>query len=538
MKKEQNRMKIKKYIKKTGLLCILLMLVTIVSACGRSNEQEEIIYSKGIVSFTETYGGAVYNSSKELGTCASVGDVNYHFAAEISETRIEDYIRLTGQIMEIMQADAATFGGKSSDEDTESKYEIYVCNVAYTPTVEDNCLYVSIFDMGKPEHFSAVAQLIFGRHVNYGLLYGYAVNVAQELNYKFTTGDLEEALSLRESNPSYLDMNYPCFMNSYVGNIGLEKIKTIAVNYYKYLEDEGKTDILTAYTNKKQREYFNGFLTDNKKEPYDNSDMDNIYVYTSGNALRFIWEDPNATYHLEKEFVVNTIMDCFEVDMYNSGYNNLRELMVMYETQTIFVKEKMLPYGVKERRANIYFNIDEVHAAGHGGVCWSYALDSYEDTIHVYNAISVPHEYIHFLIDFSTNPAWMQECVTRYYTYYPENYENSYHMQDARHYDYWGRAKEDAIIVQRLGHEIDWTSRADYEYYIHALTSLHSNYRSLTDGATGNEEKQSFTFFLIDKVGEKEAIQALISGDAESTFGQSWDELIEEWIGWIRTKFV
>ena len=367
-----------------------------------------------------------------------------------------------------------------------------------------------------------------------------------------SVGELADALSLRDTAPEYLDLNYACFSEYYADEETIERVKTIAVHFYQYIKEQKKTDVVKNYSDALLREYCNAFLTANGKPEYDNSDLDGIAVYGGGNALRLIWEDIGAKYHIENAFQENHLSVSrtnllnglyVEEDLLNSGYKNLRELMVIYQESIQFVREKLEPYGnMRENSVPVVFSTKtEEYKNGNGGV---YFGD--KDEIYIHGALSYQHEYTHsmFCYRYEQIAGWLNECLATYFEYYVEQ-ENNYavlwdetftkslssdNLEEQERYAF------ERAIEQQLGHEVDWTSRADYVYMMNAYIAHYELYDNvMTRG--GAATKISFMNFLVNKAGEQATIQAILDNKPKDAFGTYWMELVEEWESGIREEF-
>ena len=522
-------------------IMLLLMLIGL-WGCGKKDalpedtlEKIPVSYQKGVAMFTESYSKKSYNISKDFGTQATANHITYYFASDITQEEVEAFAEQTNVFIQKMEA----FG-----QITGRKYKIYVCSEEYTATIDGDILYTSYDKLGKVEHVTNIAQLIFGNKVNYGLLQGYSRTLARESGYPVKDGTLKDAFKVRAICPEYLDLNYACFLPKYVDAPNIQKLEVIGEHYFIYLKEHDRTDIFTDYSNEKHREYFNEFLKANGEKEYDNADLDGISVFTYGNEVEVAWEDGNAVYYVEKDFVVNNIAWCFEEDMLNSGYRNLRKLMVDYEKQTDFVKEKLLALGCKDRLGDVRFTMnDDAYYAGYGGMTWWYFAQSMgSDVMHIFDASTLQHEYVHYLLGFTNTEEWVQECICRYYTYYPERKDINYDVQSEEEiYHYYRDWDIMQAIDAHLGHEVDFTSREDYVFYTHAYVAANGLF---ADGVvkysaelSGNEEKQSFAFYLADLVGEERAMASLMNNTPMDTYGKTWDELLTDWENYLRTEF-
>ena len=526
-------------MKKTVLKIICtLSLLLLCYGCGNRMET-----SYEPVSFEEPYGEA-YNEEQELGICVECGKGTYYFPATIAEESAKAYVEEMVQLIKLVEKVA----GKRKEP-----FFVYVCDEAYRTRVEDNTLYCSYEDYQTAEQAVGVAWLLLGNRANYGLVYGLGLDVATARGYETEpVGELGEALSMCDTAPEYLDLNYACFSEYYADAETIADVKTIAVHLYEYIKEQKKTDVVKNYSDALLRKYRNDFLTENGKVEYDNADMDGIAVYSGGNALRLIWEDAAAKYHIDNEFKENHLSVSrtnllnglyIEEDLFNSGYANLRELMIMYEESTQFVREKLVPYGrMRENIVPVIFTTEtEQYQKGNAG---TYFSD--RDEMYVYSALSFQHEYIHSMLHdrHEEIPLWLNECIAHYFNYYPAQTDNYEVLRDKvttlTSLENNPEETEDYELIQeterQLGHKIDWTSVKDTVYLMNVYVVDSDLYDDVMTGS-GIASKISFMHFLVDKVGEEATIQAILDNKSKDTFGAYWMGLVEEWENEIREEF-
>ena len=518
-------------MKKITVFFLAIALIGLMG-CGKKDDNEVVVnYTKGVVSFEEVYGYDRYNNSKELGTIATAGNVTYYFAAGISQENAEQYVSDTNGLILHIEEELGI---------TNRNYKIYVCDQAYVPTVEGGILYTTYSQTNTVDYVHGIVRLICGNRMNYGLSYGYAASFGEECGFDVNTDGLVFALKLRETNPTYLDMNYACFNEHYVAREDIEKLQVIATAYYAYLEEHEMTDVIRKYSPKKHREYFNAFLKANGVEAYDNAHMDDTFVYAGGNGTELIWEDAYATYYLEKGFEPSFLHKLlFEEDMLNSGYENLREIIINYRKQLKFMYDKFSAYDGNIQPVQIAFTESGNYTKGHAGRLG-------EEYIEVYSLANLQQMYIIDWVDANcVSDSWLESCVCQYYIFYPGNTDANYMSRmmqvvyekcmadpagDPEQYAFY------RAVEEHLGRMLDYSNREESIYELHAEV-MNMGLTSMPQDNDNSMVKVSFAFYLTSLVGEETAIKAMLSGDAESAFGKSWDELVVDWENYLRTEF-
>lgn len=517
-------------IKKNSYGIFIMLMIIILTGCSNSDDLE-ISYTKGVVSFCEYDNSNWYNNSKELGTCAVAEHVTYYFAAELEQEKLEPYIRQTNAIIEMIEADAGIEG---------EKYEIYVCNVEYVPTIEEKILYTSYQDFESLDYVTGITQLVIGNHINYGLIYGYSASIADDLGYDVSRMDLEEAFAVRQEHPQYLDLNYACFLEHFVAAEDIEKLKEIAASYYEYLETEKCTDILFDYTSEKHRNAFNDFLQMNGENDYHNPEMDALTFRSGGNSLTVVWENPYSVFHMEKDFMVKVLRPYEKADMLNSGYENFRKLALIYTEEGNWISEKALPYELEIVKVDTFFTKDEYYRnLTHYGI-----YDYTHNQIRVYRYDSYLHEYVHALFMGNKRGNWQQECIAYYFgTHYenPTEYEISLRNAEdefLKENPEWNPVSTAFIqnVERKIGHAIDYSVQEDFMYKSNALAVFRRKLDDLKE-ELGGREKLAFTQYLVSIYGEENTINALMKDDANTYLGKDWDSLIEQWKEYLDKEF-
>lgn len=490
----------------------------------------ELTYENKLVSFSEPHG-ETYDS---LGWCAEYGGVTYSFASNIAE---EDRNGVVNETLSILRH-------------IENKVSVIPkgCTICmrpdnYLPRVKDHTLYIGMENFRSQEYAIGIAQMLFGNEMPYGLEYALGTDVAQVMGYGVETidVDLEEALSLCDDTSVYLDLNYACFLEAYADEETLPKVKAIALGFYDYLiQNEKAEDLFPAYSHEKYRTYLNSFLASQGKEAYDNSDLVGTMFYNGGNDIRLVWKNSDGAFYVMEDYT-QKYEGGYGTDMVNSGYANLREIIVDYVAQAAYIREKLQSFDIEitPDPIDVLFIRDGTYDKYAGGVYLG-------DEIRVYGSVSFKHEYCHHLLR-DRKYGWFQECICHYYDCYPVNEQIApswyYDMKNSLSLDPDDpEDAEDYLILRatevHLGHEIDWYSMDDYTYQWGAW--LVNKGRSLdalttTDGGLG--QKVLFFHYLAELQGEQDALKAAVHNTPAEIFGKSWTELISDWKAYMAEEF-
>lgn len=411
---------------------------------------------------------------------------------------------------------------------------------SYTPWSYDHILYIGYENLNTQEFTIGLGQMLFGHEVNYGLCYGFGTVLAQKAGYptEELAVTVQQALTLCETSPYHLDMNYACFVSNYADEETLPKIKVLAVDFYQSLTQEAKRDLVENFTNALFRHYFNEFLTAHGQEPYTNADLDGISFYPCGDELRLVWEDPYAIFYLFDYYTVryNYYDQLNGVgDYLNSGYENFRYIAACYRLQGEEMERTAghLEIDGKEKKVSVLFVRDAVWEQRAG------AFFNYQDQkIRMFCYSAYAHEYVHYLTrGAAATEAWKYELFTTYFTERPGDpllywntqiNKNSFVTADP------GQARGAELIrfanavYASLDHPFDWDNFDDYKYFTHAYVVFFDRFFNVKSSADLLSQT-SFANYLVDMVGEEAALQAIYYDNPVKTFGRNWDALIRDW---------
>ena len=521
---------------------LLFILLFLLSGCGKKESSEisdatepieqyvKPIYEKASVSFTEPYG-MVYDTTN--GWKSEYNSNTYCFTNKLSEEDRDSVMLETDILIQIMA------------EMLHTKFEGYtLCMLedSYFPRVEDKTLYIGYPNFKTQDFGIGICQMLLGNNVRFGLSYG----LGRELSYKRgysveTLEELSDALQLCDTTPEYLDLNYACFLEEYADTPTLVKIKSIASGFCAWIMENKKEHLFTDYSDKEYRSCLNSFLTLHGKQEYTSTDLDNIWFYNGGENIRLIWEDPNAVFFVMKDYVSLVNLSNFP-DMVNTGYKNLRQLVIDYYQQSQFVDQILTKYEKNSnQKATVYFadhkKIFDMTYAG-----W---YNSQENEIGIQNCTTFTHEYTHYLLRDTPINNWCNEMLAHYYGTYPINNHISYEIQSTKLWyenldpnnpeDVKEIAFENAAR-SHLDHDFQYNSLEDLAHYSHAGTLLSNQINELMT-ARSYGVKYSFFIYLQNLYEEETVLDAIINNTPEELSNKTWDELVYEWKEWLFDEY-
>lgn len=520
-----------------GKICFLaLAIILFLAGCGNvtdtptpaAPEPVALSYESKIVSFTEPQG-EVFDS---LGWTAEHNGVTYSFASNIEEEDRNAVVNETLAILNLIESKV----GAVPDGCT-----ICVRPDNYLPRVMDHTLYIGFENFRTQEYAIGIVQMVFGNEMPYGLEYALGVDVAQAMGYGVETIDvsLTEALMLCDTDPIYLDLNYACFLEAYADQETLPKVKALALEFYHYLLQNGKADLYTGYTPEKYRLCLNAFLAANGKGSYDNSDLDGTMFYNGGTKIRLVWENSDGIFYVMEGYTVT--YQIYGYDAVNSGYADLRKLVVDYIAQAAYMREKLQDFASVPDPVPVVFTLDN-SLAYRCSACYRYKLNE----IWMYATEVFGHEYGHYLLR-GCESGWFQECICYWYSQYPvsEQIAPAWYMEMTNSLSLDPDDPEDAedyLILRateaHLGHEIDWYSMDDYVYQLGAyLVKKGHSLDTLTDPNKGMGLKVVFFHYLAGLQGEADALKATALNAPFETYGKTWAGLISDWKAYMAEEF-
>jgi len=517
---------------------LMPFIMLMVSACllgGCTEEQPPhtqtaaplLIYAQADISFSEPEG-EIYSASNAWKT--ELGGVDYRFVHEIAE---EDRNAAVERGAAILQR-IGEFTGVWADG-----CSVYVRQDDYAPRVRERTLYIGLENMRNEAYCVGLAQMVFGNEMPYGLEYALGMRIAEEQGkLDDEIGDsLVEALTLCDTTPEYLDMNYACFL--YAEEAELPKLQRVALAFFDDLCKSERMDLYADYSDAKYHRYLSDFLIANGKAAYDNSALDGTAFYSGGRDIPLAWENTDGVFYVYEGYTDLYHARAQEPDALNSGYGSLRDLILRYGAQTAYMREVLKDFleeippvtvkFVQNKDFNYYAAAMYLHST---------------NEIQLYYANGFQHEYGHYLLRGRGLENWLQECVCHYYTcaamtpeLAPMWYRDMVSAQALQAKD--ANYAFEMEIAGQLGHPIDWYSMDDYVYDVEAYLARSglSWTDMLLDPNSGVGAKISFYHYLTTLVSEREVLEAFWNNEPEAVFGKSWKALRENWAAQAEERF-
>ena len=525
------------------LLPLLTVLLSILlTGCGatqnpgsnNSSEQEppsvseSVVceYTEALIAFNEPHGD-IYQEKYAWQT--QYQNVTYHFTGKISE---EERNSIVNEFVRLISLAEERFGA------FDGEYIINIRQDEYTPWSYDHELYLSTQNLETQALTAALAQMLFGHEVSYGLCYAFGTELAQAAGYPVEklAVTTEQTLALCKEKPEYLDMNYACFIAPYADEATIPMVKALAVDFYNSLTQDARNELMRNYSNALYCEHLNSYLTANGLESYDNSDLEGIFFYACGGKMRLAWEDAYARFYLYADYEMRykTTYDDIEVDPTNASYFYFRRMV------TDFRREAELMDNMVGR-----FETEEAHAVkchvlfenSYNSLVSSGAYSMMDGYIRLYSTSAYAHEYVHYVTrDYMSSRLqmsemrWLGEAMANFCSMRPDTGDGAAYVEN-----FETRSADVDLIEMVEGHLGRPLDENDLLFYVNTHIVAENLFSGL-DGS-GTFAPTSFSNYLADLVGEEKALEALYYDKPVDIFGKTWDVLQSEWKAWLESEF-
>ncbi|HAU65905.1 TPA: hypothetical protein DCW61_01015 [Candidatus Uhrbacteria bacterium] len=459
-------------------------------------------------------------------TCKEDG-VEYHFdediAADTRETFIQSHQALISylqdhQIFLLQSTRHIVLEDYASRSDSSNRKAFYA--------VEDTGTYMQIL---------IALQSHFGDFTNYGLLYGISNYIAEELGWGIDITDVAEqdivAFTEVTENQVFLDLSYPCFVSSYVGE-ALPMIQAVAGQFVRDLIDrEGIAYAVDALRREnisptmfliEANDLKNDWLASIGSETRLTARELPIRFQYGGTTSPIIVSADHAKYYLMNDYA-EVDLDVMGIDYFKSDYAHLIEAFYRIELDMqaadLVYKDPARTY----QPLTVVLCNEEVAQSAANSIAY-YSIPT--TTAYSASVWPVNHEYLHYLSTPAVGYNWQYEAIACYgniHAYFMRLYnQNFFDMMLA--YGWEGLAE----LREHLGRDPGADDFPIYcEIYIamtgdNAVTALSAN------------ALYSVPHYVRIIYGEEVMNRIFIHQNAiEAETGRSWQELIEDWQQWI-----
>lgn len=528
---------------------IVLALVCLLTGCSGAFQIGDLTYDnfEGVVQEDGMYGRFEY---------AKYNDVTYYFyPEEYNEFQRKENI---ANIEKVMQMIAATNAALPED------FSIYIGSEMYTQGVYGKAFFNTDFECNL-ENVIILLQAVYGEYANYGLVYGYANYILDEMSIKteaFYNTDDRKAFcnSVKEEELSQiLDMNLPFFETVYTDEQTANMSKDMACSLVEYVIAEhgvGKVDELLKQSYVLDTTFDNAFCgyvnewfaheigMEFQKEPYMQ-------------PIRF-----ERNYEDEKEdypYIIHTVsIDAYvhkdmEVDWYESGstgwtdfdYSKMIQYFTLLEEDIIVAKEYLSPWMELETgrmKMKLFMPREETDR-------YVSMYQGHIDTATIVTLNSGYHEYIHHLVSKYNPDNWMIEGITVYMDIYQRENKGSnisetpqwVHMANVYEHIPAGKENDEEYIKAIKAYKNLSNNRQDKKYDVEAYYERAAYMECIGYPGWGNSgnngaigmtyEKMGSLFNYLIKTYGEEAVFRMYQDYSilEKEYHVTYPDLIKAW---------
>lgn len=529
------------------LLCLLCaLLLGLPCAAWAEDAAPEITFrDRASVAFRDPYSGELFN--RGAGYVAQCGQHTYSATTFLRQNMAREYIAQAEAALTALMAHGAA----------DRPLTIHLLAKPCPPRVEGDTLYMSVQAFRSQDYIVALAQLLYGVEVNYGLLYAVACQTAEGLGVAVeAVPPMEEALpAFSGSGVLYADMNYACFIAPYASAEMQKYVRALARDFAATLTPEETDAFLNDYSDEPFYSRVNAYLVAHHLPVRRNQALWGMTICSGGPEVLLRWEDDFARYAVDKNF-----SDLYGPDWYGtadplvSDYYDLTWWLVEITDVLSYTQTRLAPYTLLRKPLIIF----ETETTGVISPITATCQDGYyiraSHTIHAGAMEVIDHEYVHALLSDTSANSSMHEVVSYHFAIADASPNWSYDIYDfsymylsysdpaSQSYDTrWNAIAAQAASI--LGREADLFEPEDVLLLID-LSTLHRGFADaayLTDVYSSSYDMQgakvSYWRWLVRTLGESAAMQAVVTDDPVAHLGLTWDESAQQWIAWLQETY-
>lgn len=507
-------------MKRRLFLGLIIGILLVLSSCNAQETSPTLDINEGM--FNKTTVMLTEGNHSSLGSFGikktmeviERDNITYAFEPTISMDVRADCIQSTEELLRKMGSDKHLY------------INIYTLETYDYTFINEGSVFTHLQDWKSLEYITALLYGLFGEYCNYGMVYGYANYLCNDL-YS-TPLDVYSDDWLYEGELNLLDINLLCFRSEFADGENLEKVKRLANtfvtsyinenstdNFLMLLEKSGDLDTVNEFVDILAKFYASRNIN------YTPSD---ILYRLGGCSYNYIVQCKYATMYIEKGWYdVNKDVSPLTYDGFlHQNYIDTKLFFSTNIEQMGQYQERFALYPY-DNNLSIYFS----NTATQRSV--------YLPQIHVIclrHVVSFMHEYIHALTcDKMLPESWAIEGFARFFCHYYDTYGIA--MMNA---DLNTRSLDKALgYVQEykevIGRDID--TSIDF----HELQNIAVYSRSYDDpnDAGGYDTGSSFIGYLISVLGEAKVIEILCK---THDFGEySYSEYVSDWNNYINEEY-
>ena len=398
--------------------------------------------------------------------------------------------------------------------------------------VDSGVIYTYVQDFGSAKFTAILLSGIFGEYANYGVLYGYAEYLLNDIYGREMTAEDVDFEHIGESD--ILDMNILCFDEAFVGdNVAVTPIiaRTFVSEYIKangesalhtLIKNSGDSNTASEFSSALEKFYLSHGIDHTPSEIlYSLGGVSCDYVARCKYAEIYVerdWEDANGR--------LNPVV--YE-GFLHKNYADVREYFTTIESEMGSYRE-LFAIGNYNDELEIHYTSETL-----ANTSW---YNGGTHNIQVMNVASFMHEYIHSLtLESSMKEGWavegLAECYDSRFNSYGTPMTSLDHNTPEKYIDV--QTTQMMICVnefrEKLGRDID--TKTDWIELMH-IKSWSYGYKT-PNGGKGYIPGASFIAYLCERFGERETLDMLFY--THDFFGLTFEELTDDWLAFLEENY-
>ncbi len=390
-------------------------------------------------------------------------------------------------------------------------------------------------------------QAIKSPYANYGLLYGMAAKLHNELgwgNIKTKSEKQIKSFVSQNTDFDFYDLNYPSFTEKYGYNTDMAK--SIAVNFTDYVKSEfgeetlNKLIDLSAGLNFEFEHRYAIYMSEylksvgGKYAVFPPKEMIRYSQFTSDFPLRI--HTVSCDYYLYRDYQDPTFDETGYY--FEQNYSTFKNIFCEFETAYSIIRSDFEYDGNDRVTVIIDQNDNYLDILDIGGT-----MDPDGDNIRLRLIFAAVHEYAHSVAfrKYGFKRSWLTESLCDYY-YMDIDIITKGIEQISIYGMYFTLLDTDPVIQKRKEYYLNYLAQNNLPFNEHDLVDAMAFIRDqgspLNISKLSNATSFSFLLYIIDNYGIKSAIKLYNDPMAfNSILGKSTNELIADWQNYLQEKF-
>ena len=450
------------------------------------------------------------------GEHTSYDGVNYAFEYTIPTEEREDCVKISSELLNrIGYKEPLSINVLETKKFGDNTY------------IADNVLYTYRQDFENVDYAAKIINAVYGKYCNYGLSYGYANYLLNDLGY-----ENGQAAALAELDDKYLyDMNILCFSSAYASEEQVTQIQNFSTSLVnEYIKNYGENSFISLLSKTGDTadiigasEYLNAIYS---ACGIDYTSTPVLYTF-GGKGNDFVAKSQFAEFYINDSWTDNATLSTYPGNFVDESFlhSDYNEVKTYFETITVDMGKFQEFFDMDEYNNDLTVIFYEGNTDGNV----SFYKQS-EHKIFLKTITSMMHEYIHSLtLKYAKSELWAVEGFARRYSILYDtcsidslNYEYNHPDPTNPELGYID------LYRNYIGRDIDVSVDADI------LIDFLVQYNQLFDANQSYASGASFIQYLEKQYGVQTAINYACSKNGEyAVLDKSQEELEAEWIDFL-----